>query len=169
MERIFITFFISWQLNIYKNERQDGYYILISTCPPGVCSSRLSPVQTTGQALAGAGESLLTVSWCWCLVSTPHTPPTTFTPARDMFSFLSSVFKVQYNQTSLLFQNMRIKWISRFHGVPVYVVVPQIDPSVPQLVVQSRRRPLLGPSPGWKRLLGLSHLRHYAKRALTLR
>ena len=25
---------------------------------------------------------------------------------------------------------------------------------------QSRRRPLLGPSPGWKRLLPLSHLRH---------
>ena len=30
-------------------------------------------------------------------------------------------------------------------------------------VVQSRRRPLLGPSPGWKSLLALSHLRHYAK------
>ena len=28
-------------------------------------------------------------------------------------------------------------------------------------VVQSRRRPLLGPSPGWKRLLPLSHLRQY--------
>ena len=28
-------------------------------------------------------------------------------------------------------------------------------------VVQSRRGPLLGPSPGWKRLLPLSHLRHY--------
>ena len=28
-------------------------------------------------------------------------------------------------------------------------------------VVQSRRRPLLGPSPGWKRLLAHSHLRHY--------
>ena len=28
-------------------------------------------------------------------------------------------------------------------------------------VVRSRRRPLLGPSPGWKRLLALSHLRHY--------
>ena len=28
-------------------------------------------------------------------------------------------------------------------------------------VVQSRRRPLLGPSPGYKRLLALSHLRHY--------
>ena len=28
-------------------------------------------------------------------------------------------------------------------------------------VVQSPRRPLLGPSPGWKRLLALSHLRHY--------
>ena len=28
-------------------------------------------------------------------------------------------------------------------------------------VVQARRRPLLGPSPGWKRLLALSHLRHY--------
>ena len=27
-------------------------------------------------------------------------------------------------------------------------IVPQIDPSVPQPVVQSRRRPLLGPSPG---------------------
>ena len=47
------------------------------------------------------------------------------------------------------------------------LVVPQIDPSVPQPVVQSRRRPLLGPSPGWNRLLALSHLRHYAKRALT--
>ena len=35
------------------------------------------------------------------------------------------------------------------------------SPSVPQPVVQSRRRPLLGPSPGWKRLLALSHLRHY--------
>ena len=30
----------------------------------------------------------------------------------------------------------------------MYCVVPQIDPSVPQPVVQSRRRPLLGPSPG---------------------
>ena len=30
----------------------------------------------------------------------------------------------------------------------VPAVVPQIDPSVPQPVVQSRRRPLLGPSPG---------------------
>ena len=40
-------------------------------------------------------------------------------------------------------------------------LVPQIDPSVPQPVVQSQRRPLLGPSPGWKRLLPLSHLRHY--------
>merc|ERR1712155_506291 len=29
-----------------------------------------------------------------------------------------------------------------------YRLVPQIDPSVPQPVVQSRRRPLLGPSPG---------------------
>ena len=28
-------------------------------------------------------------------------------------------------------------------------------------ISQSRRRPLLGPSPGWKRLLPLSHLRHY--------
>ena len=27
-------------------------------------------------------------------------------------------------------------------------VVPHIDPSVPQPVVQSQRRPLLGPSPG---------------------
>ena len=41
--------------------------------------------------------------------------------------------------------------------------------SAPQPVVQSRRRPLLGPSPGWKRLLALSHLRHYAKLALTPR
>ena len=48
-------------------------------------------------------------------------------------------------------------------------VVPQIDPSVPQPVVQSRRRPLLGPFPDWKRLLPLSHLRHYAKRALKPR
>ena len=34
---------------------------------------------------------------------------------------------------------------------------------------QSRRRPLLGPSPGWKTLLALalSHLRHNAKHALT--
>ena len=31
----------------------------------------------------------------------------------------------------------------------------------------TRRRSLLGPSPGWKRLLPLSHLRHYAKWTLT--
>ena len=42
-----------------------------------------------------------------------------------------------------------------------FKLVPQIDPSVPRPVVQSRRRPLLGPSPGWKCLLALSHLRHY--------
>ena len=42
-----------------------------------------------------------------------------------------------------------------------YLRVPQIDPSVSQPVVQSWRRPLLGPSPGWKHLLALSHLRHY--------
>ena len=29
-----------------------------------------------------------------------------------------------------------------------FKLVPQIDPSVPRLVVQSWRRPLLGPSPG---------------------
>ena len=29
-----------------------------------------------------------------------------------------------------------------------FKLVPQIDPSVPQPVVQSQRRPLLGPSPG---------------------
>ena len=34
-------------------------------------------------------------------------------------------------------------------------------PSVPQPVVQSQRRPLLGPSPGCRRLLALSHLRHF--------
>ena len=34
-------------------------------------------------------------------------------------------------------------------------------------ISQSRRRPLLGPSPGWKWLLALSHLRHYAKWVLT--
>ena len=28
-------------------------------------------------------------------------------------------------------------------------------------ISQSQRRPLLGPSPGWKHLLALSHLRHY--------
>ena len=37
--------------------------------------------------------------------------------------------------------------LSRYTGTPD-PVVPQIDPSVPQPVVQSRRRPLLGPSPG---------------------
>ena len=35
-------------------------------------------------------------------------------------------------------------------------------------VVRSQRRPLLGPSLGWKRLLVLSHLRHYAKRAFSV-
>ena len=55
----------------------------------------------------------------------------------------------------------------RWSAVCSSVLVPQIDPSVPQPVVQSWRRPLLGPSPGWKRLLALSHLRYYAKRTLT--
>ena len=57
-------------------------------------------------------------------------------------------------------------WLSRGWGE---WVVLYNDPSVPQPVVQSRRRPLLGPSPGWKRLLALSHLRHYAERSLTPR
>ena len=34
------------------------------------------------------------------------------------------------------------------HDLYLLKLVPQIDPSVPQPVVQSRRRPLLGPSPG---------------------
>ena len=39
-------------------------------------------------------------------------------------------------------------------GVTVFGIVPQIDPSVPQPVVQSRGRPLLGPS--------RAAIRHYA-------
>ena len=36
-----------------------------------------------------------------------------------------------------------------YYQVPwPHILVPQIDPLVPQPVVQSRRRPLLGPSPG---------------------
>ena len=34
-------------------------------------------------------------------------------------------------------------------------------------ISQSQRWPLLGPSPGCKRLLVLSHLKHYAKWTLT--
>ena len=34
-------------------------------------------------------------------------------------------------------------------------------------VVQSRRRPLLGPSPGGKHILSFSHLRHYQDTMLT--
>ena len=44
----------------------------------------------------------------------------------------------------------------------VYILVPEtkIIRMFPK-ISQSRRRPLLGPSPGWKRLLAISHLRHY--------
>ena len=42
----------------------------------------------------------------------------------------------------------------------VWVVVSAADdPSV--FTSQSQRRPLLGPSPGWRHLVALSHLRHY--------
>ena len=51
--------------------------------------------------------------------------------------------------------------ITEISQIFVIQLVPQIDPSVPQPVIQSRRRPLLWPSPSWKRLLALSHLRHY--------
>ena len=40
------------------------------------------------------------------------------------------------------------RWVHPSSKMSPYLLVPQIDPSVPQPVVQSRRRPLLGPSPG---------------------
>ena len=40
---------------------------------------------------------------------------------------------------------VKVSWAKRRTG---WQLVPQIDPSVPQPVVQSRRRPLLGPSIG---------------------
>ena len=67
-------------------------------------------------------------------------------------------FYIEANLSNPPNSDHRVGW-GPHHGVSV--IVPQIDPSVPQSVVQSRRRPLLGPSPGWKRLLPLSHLRHY--------
>ena len=51
-----------------------------------------------------------------------------------------------------------------FHFNPSPVLVSECSAANRLIgeVVQSRRRSLLGPSPGWKRLLPLSHLRHYA-------
>ena len=41
-----------------------------------------------------------------------------------------------------------VQCAAQVQGGEVVTIVPQIDPSLPQPVVQSRRRPLLGPSPG---------------------
>ena len=52
---------------------------------------------------------------------------------------------------------------------PEWVAVLQTIHRFHNWFSQSRRRPLLGPFPGWKCLLVISHLRHYAKRVLTPR
>ena len=80
-------------------------------------------------------------------------------------SYLASrcnvVWKKNYLQSISALLKFLLQHAVRIARSKVLLLVPQIDPSVPQPVVQSRRRPLLGPSPGWKRLLPLSHLRHY--------
>ena len=81
---------------------------------------------------------------------------------------LSFVFKITksinfYSNFYLLLDHSCIQLFSRVQhldhvplwGVQIYDMIrlrlePQIDPSVPQPVVQSRRRPLIGPFPGWK-------------------
>ena len=52
---------------------------------------------------------------------------------------------------------------------PVPVLVASAANPLIGEVVQSQRRPLLGPSPSWKRLLALSHLRHYYDTMLNVR
>ena len=62
-----------------------------------------------------------------------------------LFTF-GNIHKIQFNSV-----NIKINWSPGGGWRPMargLLVVPQIDPSVPQSVVQSRRRPLLGPSPG---------------------
>ena len=59
-------------------------------------------------------------------------------------------------------------WLSLPGGEQEFVVLCSA-PSVPQPVFTITERPLQGPSPSLKRLLALSHLRHYAKRVLTPR
>ena len=49
---------------------------------------------------------------------------------------------------------------SLLFSMPLWIKISAANRFIGE-VVQSRRRPLLGPSPGWKRLLPLSHLRHY--------
>ena len=51
-------------------------------------------------------------------------------------------------------------------GCRVDIYKLDLQTKVPENL-QSQRRPLLGPSPDWKHLLALSHLRHYAKRTST--
>ena len=79
------------------------------------------------------------------------------------FAFLKNLARCSIHTQCPQSLQIRASWESFLHkhGTEQNILVPQIVPSVPQPVVQSRRSPLLGPSPGWKRLLALSHLRHY--------
>ena len=63
-----------------------------------------------------------------------------------------------------------LRWRGWDRGTIIFVVCLLLSPHRVAIsaanrligeVVQSQRRPLLGPSPGWKRLLVLSHLRQY--------
>ena len=68
------------------------------------------------------------------------------------FVVINNLIMLEWNVTD---------WLHATFVTTCYILVLCSAPSVPQLVVQSQRRPLLGHSPGWKRLLALSHLRHY--------
>ena len=81
-----------------------------------------------------------------------------------------------HNPTTALILILRSSWAGRRllvmdmdslisrHSELVWNILRVLSSAANRLigeVVQSWRRPLIGPSPGWKRLLPLSHSRHY--------
>ena len=80
--------------------------------------------------------------------------------------FLGNMKILGGSLTALIFNLNTFNWSAGLvTGMGLVPRVTQLQTSAANRligkVVQSRRRPLLGPSPGWKCLLALSHLRHY--------
>ena len=146
----------NWILNIDATPRHGPAPAAVTAAPAGglglVTTGAIKPNNAQRKAIS------------WITQSELHQPTmNTFLVARksDNWSTATDMFPLQAVASSLL---AAVSGYG-YYGLPYAGHVGHIVGSAANRLIgeveQSRRRPLLGPSPGWKRLLALSHLRHY--------
>ena len=128
----------------WSEERRRGCWRLEGRTGPGldtvtgVCS-RWGP----GQQTVGRVRPM----WPWC-----RCPRGWSAPVAASQSWTAPARNIQPQPTSEYG-----RWVRRI------ITRAANDPSVFTIMEKAPNRPLVGPSPGWKHLLALSHLRHCAK------